>query len=221
MPEPALKRSRSLKANLEARSQLPILSKKKTKKNKVSRRLKVEDDPENILIKELRTKHDMGWPAIADYLNEKRRERGEPQTMTHSAVYSRFVRNAPRVAAANGEQKFDPKKYLGPRYLHSGPTNALFNTHHNYTGEGSAFFSQYPSENQENEIPFEAGGDIGYKPKRAADSRELESGERTEKLMNAVAVVESNFWVNVAGEMERTTGKSYDPKALESRWKAV
>ena len=69
----------------------------------------VIDDPENQAIKRMRQDEQMGWEAIAEHLNKERLERGEPQTYTAAAVYSRFVRNAPRIAAAQGEVGFTPR----------------------------------------------------------------------------------------------------------------
>ncbi|KAI9790644.1 MAG: hypothetical protein M1833_001897 [Piccolia ochrophora] len=61
-------------------------------------------DPENHTIKHLREVCHMQWPAIASHLNAQRIAQGRVPSFTDNAVYSRYVRNAPRIAAARGEK---------------------------------------------------------------------------------------------------------------------
>lgn len=98
-----LSRARIIKSHVS--KSLRILGPKSTR----SRARSVEEDPENHLIKTLRQDHNMNWDAISALLNKERLEHGEPQSWTAAAVYSRFVRNAPRIAAAQGEVGFNPK----------------------------------------------------------------------------------------------------------------
>ena len=52
-------------------------------------------------------------------------------------------------------------------------------------------------------------------------ARMLERTCMTEEMMEAVAEVENRFWGYVATEMEKKTGKFFDPKVLESRYHSV
>ncbi len=62
-----------------------------------------EKDPENVEIKRLHLEEKMNWPDIAECLNKKRIAEGKHPRLTGNAVYSRFTRNARRIAAVNGE----------------------------------------------------------------------------------------------------------------------
>lgn len=99
-----LKRARKIKDDISG-NMLYILASKATR----VRGRTVEEDPDNQLIKVMRQEHSMTWDAIVMELNKQRLERGEAQTWTAAAVYSRFVRNAPRIAAAKGEYGFRPQ----------------------------------------------------------------------------------------------------------------
>lgn len=66
------------------------------------RRLTGDRDPENAEIMRLRQEHDMDFDAIARVLNEERLKKGLVSDLTANAVFSRYKRNAPLIAAANG-----------------------------------------------------------------------------------------------------------------------
>lgn len=70
-----------------------------------------EHDPENHEIKRLREKG-YKWSEIAHKVNRQRVAVGKFPGLTDNAVYSRYTRNAPRIAAAQGEV-WDPKT-VGP-----------------------------------------------------------------------------------------------------------
>lgn len=101
----AAKRARKIKARVE--ESLMMLKPS-------DRASRVLSDPENHAIKRMRQDDSMEFTAIAAHLNKERAERGEPQTMTAASVYSRFVRNCPRIAAAQGETGFDTKDCRTP-----------------------------------------------------------------------------------------------------------
>lgn len=206
LPEPAFQRARDIKDQLQTSSRV-------LKAKKGSGRKRVEDDPENVMILKLRTEHKMDWGAIANFLNEERLKRGEPQTMTQPAVYSRFVRNGPRIAASHGDAEFDPKDYMHLRHPHHYPTTAF--------EKGANKRTRSDRNGEENRVPREVMNNIRTRSNLANDAQELETAERTEMVVDAVAIVERNFWVFVADELERTTGKLYDPKAIESRFKEL
>jgi hypothetical protein len=191
---------------------------------------RVEDDPENALIKTLRQHHSMEWSAIANFLNEERLKRGEPANLTHPAVYSRFVRNAPRVAAKEGEVGFDPKDYMHLRhpaqYVDPRIVKGVGGAYSRKRGRnGSAMSTEGEEEEEEVEeevpLPKELQGNVRKRSKLAEESAELQSVERTTKLVEAAATVHRNFWVMVADELERTTGTLYDPKVGAARYASL
>lgn len=87
------------------------------------RKPNAEHDPENHEIKRLREKEGLKWAEIAHVLNKQRVERGKlPPTLTGNAIYGRYTRNAPRIAAALGEDEWKSKrlggKATGTRHPH-------------------------------------------------------------------------------------------------------
>jgi hypothetical protein len=106
-----LKRARSIKAEVSNNISVLVPQEQKT-----STRRNVEEDPEDTIIKTLRQEQDLPWNEIANYLNQERRNKGEAANFTDAAVYSRYVRNAPRIATAVGEIGFDPKDYMHLRH---------------------------------------------------------------------------------------------------------
>ena len=75
-------------------------------------RVLAEHDPENREIKRLRQHEKLKWGEIAAILNQKRVAAGKVPSLTDNAVYSRYARNGPRIAAADGEV-WDPSS-IGP-----------------------------------------------------------------------------------------------------------
>lgn len=75
-------------------------------------RVLAEHDPENREIKRLRQQEKLKWGEIAEILNKARVAAGKVPGLTDNAVYSRYARNGPRIAAANGEE-WDPST-IGP-----------------------------------------------------------------------------------------------------------
>ncbi|MCJ1298562.1 hypothetical protein MMC08_001352 [Hypocenomyce scalaris] len=70
-------------------------------------RLVAQHDPENHEIKRLRQRDKLKWGEIAEILNKQRITAGKTPSLTDNAVYSRYVRNGPRIAANEGES-WDP-----------------------------------------------------------------------------------------------------------------
>lgn len=62
-----------------------------------------EFDPENQEIVRLRQTEQLNWSQIAKRLNKQRIAAGKEPRLTANAIYSRYTRNAPRIAAAKGE----------------------------------------------------------------------------------------------------------------------
>lgn len=217
-----LKRARAMKADIN--TSLTFLKAKGRKPN-IHRR--VEEDPENQLIKTLRQDHRMSWDAIASYLNEERLKRGEPGNLTTPAVYSRFVRNGPRIAAAMGEVGFDPKDYMHLRYTNQHPSSSAASssnvTSAHSTTLGFNFGISAGKKRPRNDSTEETDlkDNLRKRSKLSEQAAELEKEDMTELLMGAVATVERNFWVFVADELERTSSRLFDPKACESRFHTV
>lgn len=200
-----LKRARAVKAEIENNISVlkPLIQQSST-------RHRVEDNPENQLIKTLRTEQNMNWAEIANFLNQERRNRGEAANFTAPAIYSRYVCSVPRVATTVGEIGFDPKDYMHLRHPNQ------------YTaGEGTGIISKAGKKrvkNYDNAKELEAN----VRKQVSEDSQaDLETAEKTELLMEAVAKVERNFWVFVADEMERSTTKLYPPQALAGRYHSI
>ncbi|KAH7128659.1 hypothetical protein B0J11DRAFT_484719 [Dendryphion nanum] len=215
-------------------SPIPLTSPASSKR----RRLPVETDPENILIKTLRTEHSMDWTSIANYLNRERQKRGEPQTMTQPAVYSRFVRNAPKIAQVNGEVGFDVKDFMYLRHPHYyidqvNVQLGVANTGNrelsasgaplNYGGAPMGGFRKRKAPAPAKKWKGHGHRSVRIKPNpdpKAVDSNaeRLQDPGMTLHMMQAVEVVNRNFWTFVADEMERATGEFFDWGALERRF---
>jgi hypothetical protein len=58
-----------------------------------------EHDPANHEIKRLREEKNLKWDQIADILNKRLIAQGKNPAFTHNSVYSRYTRNAARIAA--------------------------------------------------------------------------------------------------------------------------
>ncbi|KAF1993416.1 hypothetical protein P154DRAFT_503484 [Amniculicola lignicola CBS 123094] len=212
-----LARARAIKATLtksQTTSTDGIISVLQSTAAKPSfRKKRVEDDPENHIIKSLR-EAGFEWGSIANILNSERVKRGEEPTFTQPAVYSRFVRNAPKIAAAAGEVGFDPKDFMHIRHPHH--------------------YSGFEASGTVKRMGVKDGGDraarmhlgqshnnVRKKAKLSPDTEELETADLSEMLAKAVERVQRNIWAFVADEMERATGKLYEPRALESRFRAL
>lgn len=106
-PTHKMNEAQALKAMLPAASStIPYLSKASR-----PRRNPVEQDPENHEIKRLRMEERLSWSAIAQILNDERIKHGGEPTHTDASVYSRFVRNGPRIAQMQGET-LNPKEWM-------------------------------------------------------------------------------------------------------------
>ena len=92
------------------------------------RKLVGEQDPENREILRLRQEHNMDFHEIARYLNKKRVKNGERGRITSNAVYSRYKRNGPLIAAADGKD-FVPterdRKANGKEIAFAKPLNVV------------------------------------------------------------------------------------------------
>jgi hypothetical protein len=178
---------------------------------KTSTRRNDKEDPENIIIKTLRQEQKLTWNEIANYLNQERLNKGEAATSTDAAIYSRFVRNAPRIATSVGEIGFDPRDYMHLRHPNQ------------YTqAEGTGGISKAGKKRVKNyDNATELKANIRQLVATEVRDNGLEDAEKTEQLMEAVAKCERNFWKYVADEMERATTKMYDPEVLASRYHAI
>lgn len=166
------------------------------------RRSRVEDDPINAVVKELR-QSGHSWEAIRQYLKNEDIKNGRPVGhYSDAALYGRWSRNAERIAAAKGES-FDINAF---KYK-------PFTKHH----VDDDFFSKkrITAEADGNDSK-EAQGNMRKKSRLLTDAEELRTPERKAMLMEAIGVVEDNYWMFVADALERTTGKFYDYRVLEA-----
>ncbi|KAF2127495.1 hypothetical protein P153DRAFT_368132 [Dothidotthia symphoricarpi CBS 119687] len=168
----------------------------------------LEEDPEAQTIKTLRDDQHMKFHDIVSHLNQARLARGEAATWTEPAVYSRLVRSTPRLATATHEIGFDPKDYMHLRHPN------LY-TDDNGTGTTSKA-GKKRVKNYDNAMELR----VNLRAK-LDDQAELETAEKSEQLLLAVAKVERNFWVLVADEMERATTKLYAPEVLRGRYRDI
>ncbi|KAH8725617.1 hypothetical protein GQ44DRAFT_615542 [Phaeosphaeriaceae sp. PMI808] len=173
-----------------------------------SKRPRLEEDPESKLIKVLRDDEKKTWRDIADTLNEGRRARREAANFTGTTVYSCYVRSTVQPASPVNEIGFNSKDYIHLR--HPGADASMVSK------VGKKRVKDYENAkeltiNMRNLIK----NDDGTAP------AELETAEKSEKLMQAVAKVERNFWILVADEMERATTRLYEPDALARRFHTI
>ncbi|CAG5152777.1 uncharacterized protein ALTATR162_LOCUS2910 [Alternaria atra] len=200
------KRARAIKSEIENNISVLMPQDKKT-----STRRNDKEDLENNIIKTLRQEQKLTWNEIANYLNQERLNKGEAATFTDAAVYSRFVRNAPRIATSVGEIGFDPKDYMHLRH-----PNQYTQT------EGTGGISKAGKKRVKNyDNATELKANIRQLVAAEVQDNGLDDAEKTEQLMEAVAKCERNFWKYVADEMERATTKMYDPEVLASRYHAI
>jgi hypothetical protein len=121
----------------------------------------------------------MSWHAIANHLNGERLKRGEPANLTSPAVYSRFVRNGPPVAAALGEVGFDPKDYMRLR----NPSQTLASS---IGGHGFGIGLGRKRFRHEGDDEQELGNNVRKRRTLAEDARVLETEWMSELLVRAV-----------------------------------
>ncbi|KAI4958767.1 hypothetical protein J4E86_004373 [Alternaria arbusti] len=201
-----LKRAKATKAEVENNISVLMPQDKKT-----STRPSVEEDPDNILIKTLRQDQKLLWSEIASHLNKERLSKGEPATFTDAAVYSRFVRNAPRIATSVGEIGFDPKDYMHLR-----------NPNQYSNAEGTGVLSKAGKKRiKDFNNATELKDNLRHAVPSEVHENDLETPQMTEQLMDAVAKCERNFWKYVADELERATAKMYDAEKLSERYHAI
>jgi hypothetical protein len=200
-----LTRARAIKAQIE--NNIPVLQ----APDKITlARPTTDDDKENQEIKTLRADQNKGWAEIASYLNIDRLNRGEAANLTAQAVYSRYVRSSPKVPIPVNELGFDPKDYQHLR--HPNQYSTL---------EGTGMISKAGKKRVKN---YDNAKELESNMRKTVAEDEygdLETAEKTEQLMEAVAKVERNFWTLVADELERATTKLYPAGRLADRYHAI
>ncbi|KAH7385516.1 hypothetical protein DE146DRAFT_210052 [Phaeosphaeria sp. MPI-PUGE-AT-0046c] len=196
-----VKRARDIKNEIEMN--IALLQ---PRENITTSRPDPEEDPEDQRIRTLRNEQKMDWTDISDRLNEERLARGEAATFTSSTVYSRFVRLTAITATPMGEIGFHPKDYA---HLHQARMSSKAAS----KGKGQKRVKDYDNPKELDVNMRQQVSDKEYE--------ELETPEKSEQLMQAVAKVERNFWLLVADEMERSTTRLYSPTALADRYHAI
>lgn len=199
-----LERARAIKAEIE--NNIAILKDSDAKDTTVSSTQASDDDAETALIKTLRNDEKMPWSAITAHVNASRLAASKPATLTDAAVYSRFVLST----TADGMPK--PTREIGfhtDDYVHLRHPTA-FGAPVEASRHGRKRVKNYTN-------PVELKDNV-RKPLEVEESGDLESVERTQQLVEAVARIERNFWVLVADEMERVSTKFYRAEDLETRF---
>lgn len=193
---------------------------------------------EDTLIKTLRAEG-KPWADITACLNERRVRNQEAPTWTEDAVYSRFILNASVTAAPAKEVGFEPRDYAFLRSAGNGRDGSSkagkkrVKDFHNATelsanvrkpvklqGEGDDDASGQPHDAKgktKNKARSKSKGKGKDEERRKGEQEEIVKMDEgvAEILMMAVAKVERNFWVFVADEVERESGKYIEPKKLE------
>ncbi len=77
---------------------------KRSKNSVMSKRSNGPNDPENILIVNLRENEKKSWPDICQILNERRINEGKTPSFTPNGCHNRYNRNAPILFAAEGKE---------------------------------------------------------------------------------------------------------------------
>jgi len=77
---------------------------KRSKDSVMSKRSSGPNDPENILIVNLRENEKKTWPEICQILNERRIKEGKVPAFTPNGCHNRYNRNAPILFAAEGKE---------------------------------------------------------------------------------------------------------------------
>ncbi|ORY18535.1 hypothetical protein BCR34DRAFT_444355, partial [Clohesyomyces aquaticus] len=172
---------------------------------------KVEDDPENRLIMKLRIVDNLPWGRIAEIVNKERRENGEEGKgeMTHPGVYGRFVRNAPKIARKDGLVGFRVEDYMQKHMKTAGEGGV---------GLNAAPMTTIPNRRKRKETETPKAHRSAKKAKLVYDCKELETRNMLQLLVQAHDTVKDTFWTFVGHEMERLSGKVFEPEALEKRF---
>lgn len=153
------------------------------------KRLQAAHDPENHDIKTLRAKHHLSWAEIARVLNSERVKNGGVPNLSEAGVYGRFVRNAPRIAAQDGDNDFDVKDYM-----HLKETKTLDGGYGPGTGG-------------------QTGGGGMPSIKKVTWTKRFD-----EMLVETCMEVKKSYWIEVAEMMTRKTGRKFDSGACAERF---
>lgn len=164
---------------------------------------RIEKDPDATLIQQLR-EEGMNWATIAAHLNHGLEESSDIGTWTPTSVYSRFVSSSTSTVRTTNEIGFDTKDYAHLRNPGDGERSRVARKR----------VKDYNSAK-------ELAGNVRKQVDSEEQYAELQTPEMTEILMRAVAVVDLGFWVAVADEVERRSGKYFAPGELAERFHEV
>lgn len=171
---------------------------------------RVEDDPLNFMIKDLRCKHKLPWTKISERIDQHMVEQGErPLHLSEASVYSRFKRNAARIAKIQGEQHFDHADWIHMRHPHYYPHTDEYVT------------AAREPQLHEGVIPGPLRRNVRMTAQSQDNLDQLQSETSTKLLITAIYNVKREFYKFVADEMERVSGAFYAPQALEARYKQI
>ncbi|KAF1949025.1 hypothetical protein CC80DRAFT_485141 [Byssothecium circinans] len=187
-----------------------------------TRRKHVEDDPDNQLIHHMRVQYHKSWGTITKALNGKCLKAGEAERWTEAAVYGRFVRNGERIAGALGEIGFNPRDYM---HLKGELQRAPEAFSHNVSG-GKATGSGLTLGSGAGRLRVRNEGDMEDRANwhvamKGNVREELNTVEMSEEVVKAVEITAGHFWTEVADQLHRQTGRLYEPRAVESRYRAI
>jgi hypothetical protein len=177
--------------------------------NRTGGRTAPEKDLINIMIYDFKVKDNISWEEISGAIDNALIKKGlAPKRLSQAAIYGRWTRNAPKIAKAKGDVGFNKQDWL---YMHR--PQAFVNGAQYYTAPTSGLLDEA--------IPATIRNNVRIPATSEQDIEELETLDMTEALENAVDIVNKNFFIFVADEMERRTGKLYSAEALEARYEKL
>ncbi|KAF2122288.1 hypothetical protein BDV96DRAFT_467743, partial [Lophiotrema nucula] len=196
-------------------------------------RTRVEDERENRIIKHLRDKEKKQWSEIAARLNHRRKQLGLPEDMTVAAVYSRYIRSTAihrRTTIEVGLNVVDymhlrpPKHQIDPTLAGgpapgSAPKKILKSRRLAPKAPKILAFPEIKEFTNSERYQLTVNTRKIVKIEDA--EADLAMPARTHMVVEAVGVVKRNFWIYVADELERLSGKLYEAKAVEKRYNAI
>lgn len=161
-----------------------------------ARRIPAQDDPENHAIKNLRVNEKLSWSDITMLINAERIKKGSVPDLTDAATYSRFVRNAPRIAAQEGDADFDHRDYMHLKPKEMGKLDASI-----IGGDSSSKTT--------------TSGEVANKGKRKW------SRKADEILVSSYKAAKEEFWMVVAEKFELQSGRSISQADCAKRFKLL
>ena len=164
-----------------------------------ARRCMPENDPENHLIKDLRSKNHCSWARISELMNERRIGEGKEPSFTEAAVYGRFVRNAPRIAKMEGNTTWDNSDWMYLKKEDQGGSKSHSMEHGEPNGNVNLSFRA-----------GRAGADVGPSQASSAEAIGISVSDST-LLTECFLDSQTAFWTTVRNQYEARSSQGISP----------